>query len=433
MNKAQARHLDDMPATGASSPEPAVDDGRRRIGRREFVALAAALMVLNSLSTDPMLAALPAIGAALDVAQANARQWIVTIYFIGLGIGSLLFGVLSDRFGRRPVLLGSLACYMIATALCALAGSFALLIASRFACGFFAAASRVLCVSIIRDKFDGNRMARILSFMFMLFMIMPIVAPSIGQAILHLAGWRWIFGTLLAVGAAITLWVALRLPETRAPANRRAINAAELAGSLRALVGHREGLTHNLASGIVLGGVIGYIASVQQIFFEVFHAPGLLPLAYAGVGLFMVVASPLNGMIVQRFGARRLSRLGLLALAGSAAAHAVWIAGGLESVASFIAFQGIAMACFAFINANLNAIAMSPFATIAGIASSFQSFVTTTLSALAGALIGHLFDGSVMPLALGNLVLPVMALALLSIGRIDQRTRRGGSEPLGSP
>ncbi|AUW59994.1 bicyclomycin resistance protein [Sphingobium sp. SCG-1] len=371
-------------------------------------------MAVNALSIDPMLPALPAMGDTLHISNANDRQWIITLYFIGLGLGSLIYGPLSDRFGRKPVMAVSLSLFLVFTAVCALAPSFTVMLIGRFACGFFAASSRVIAVSIVRDRFHGDQMARIMSLIFIVFMIVPVLAPAFGQAVLLIAPWRWIFGALLIVGLAIVLWMMVRLPETLAPENRVEINRADLAATLKTVVTSRGSIGYMLASGTVLGGLIGFITSVQQIFFDVFHSEAIFALAFASIAGFMGIGSFLNSHLVEKVGARRLSQGSLMLLILLSGTHAVYAWLGMETVWSFIAFQAATMLSFAFTGSNFSAISMEPFARGAGMASSFQACLTTIISALLGAFVGSQFDGTTLPLALGFFCYGAVALIFIA-------------------
>lgn len=373
----------------------------RQLGYVEFVALIAGLMALNALSTDPMLPALPAIAESLRITDENSRQWIISTYFLGVGIGSLFYGSLADRYGRKPVLLTSLLFYLVAAIVCTLATSFAMLIAARFAAGLFAASTRVTAVSIVRDRFVGDQMARIMSTVFIVFMIVPVLAPAFGQAILYVADWRWIFGALVLIGAGITLWAALRLPETLAPENRTGIRLSDVASIFGQILGNRSSLGYMLATGVAMGALVGFITSVQQIFFDVFHAPEIFAFAFAAVAGSMALGSYINVRLVARFGARRMSQTMLIVFILLSAAHAAIIVMEQETVWSFCALQAATMLCFAFVGSNFGSISMEPFARGAGAASSFQACLTTTLSTLIGAFIGSRFDGTTLPLALG--------------------------------
>lgn len=399
---------------------------------REFVALIAAMMALNALSIDPMLPALPAIGNALSIPHANDRQWIITAYFIGMGVGSLIYGPLSDRFGRRPVLCITLALFTGATMLCALAPSFTMLLAGRAAAGFFAAASRVIAVSIVRDRFHGDRMASIMSLVFMVFMIVPVLAPGFGQLILTVAPWRGIFWVLTAIGLAVLLWIVIRLPETLKPENRVEVNLRDFAATLRGIATHRTSIGYMIASGMVMGGLVGFITSVQQIFFDVYHAPEIFSVAFAGIAMFMALGSLTNSRLVHRIGARRISHGALLALIVVSAVRTLICLAGLDSLPAFIATQSLTMFCFALTGANFSAISMEPFARGAGLASSFQACLTTILSALLGAAVGAQFDGTSLPLALGFLSFASISLLLVfwaERGRLFTRPKRSAERP----
>ncbi|HEX7782333.1 MAG TPA: multidrug effflux MFS transporter [Sphingobium sp.] len=395
-----------------SHPKPGGDDFP--LGFKEFIALIAGLMAMNALSIDPMLPALPAIGAALGVDHPNDRQWIITAYFIGLGVGSLIYGSLSDRYGRRPVLVISLILMLLATLACALAPTFAIMLVARAAAGFFAAAARVIAVSIVRDRFKGDSMARIMSIVFIVFMLVPVLAPSFGQFILLFAPWRWIFGVLLVIGTIVLIWVARRLPETLDPAHRVEIQAGDISRMLWTVVSHRTSIGYMTATGVVMGGMIGFLTSAQQIFFDVFHAPAIFPFAFAGIAGSMAIGSYFNSRLVHRMGARRVSQSALVAFIALGAGHTLTAWAGVETMVSFIAFQSLTMLSVALTGSNFGAISMEPFARGAGLASSFQASLTTIVSAMLGAATGAMFNGTTLPVALGFFCYGILALLLVA-------------------
>lgn len=398
------------------------------LGFKEFVALIAALMAMNALSIDPMLPALPAIGETLGIPHANDRQWIITTYFIGLGLGSLIYGPLSDRYGRKPVMGVCLSLFLVSTAFCALSQTFTMMLAGRFACGFFAASSRVVAISIVRDRFQGDQMARIMSLIFIVFMIVPVLAPSFGQAVLLIAPWRWIFGALLIVGLIVVVWMMIRMPETLAPENSVKIRIVDLKATLKTVVTNRSAIGYMMASGVVLGGLVAFITSVQQIFFDVFDEEAIFPIAFAGIAGCMAIGSFINSHLVERIGARRLSQGSLIAMILLSALHALYAWSGLETIWSFVAFQSGTMLCFALTGSNFSAISMEPFSRGAGMASSFQACLTTILSALLGAFIGSQFNGTTLPLALGFFGYGSVALVIViwaERGRLFTRPHLG--------
>ncbi|MBK5265114.1 MAG: multidrug effflux MFS transporter [Alphaproteobacteria bacterium] len=380
------------------------------LGFPEFIALVAALMALNALSIDPMLPALPAIGKALGIVEDNQRQWIVSTYFAGLGIGSLFYGSLSDNFGRKPVLLVSLTFYLLASLFCALAQDLTVMLVGRAAQGFFAAATRVVAISIVRDRFVGDRMASIMSMVFIIFMIVPILAPTFGQLILYVADWRWIFAALLVIGAIIMAWTALRLPETLTPQNQVHINLGDITTTFWNIVTNRTAFGYMVATGIAMGAMIGFITSAQQIFFDTFHLPDEFPYAFAGIAGFMALGSFCNSRLVERIGARRISQGSLMLFIALSAVHAAIALSGIENVWSFVVIQALTMLCFAFTGSNFGAISMESFARGAGAASSFQACLTTLISATIGTFIGAQFNGTTAPLALGFLSCGLLSL-----------------------
>jgi len=242
----------------------------------EFVALIAAMMSTQALAIDAMLPAFPTIVAVLGVPNPNHGQWIVTAYMVGLGIGQLLWGLLSDRFGRRPVVLCGLSLYVAAALWCGFAGSFAALLGWRLVHGF-AAASVTVSRSIIRDLYSGRTLARVMSLTFVVFLTVPILAPSLGQLILTAATWRAIFIVCGVFASAVGAWALSRLPETLHPEFRLTLNATEVAKAVKLVLGNRLSICYTLATTVMFGALMSYVAMVQQIFADVFHRPGLMP------------------------------------------------------------------------------------------------------------------------------------------------------------
>ena len=393
--------------------DPANHRGTRGLpGTRETVALLAGLMALNAFAIDAMIPALPAIGEELGVAEHNRRQLVVIAYFLGFGSTQLIWGPLADRFGRKPVLAAGVLLYTGFALLCGLAASFALLIASRIAMGASAAVTRVLVVAMVRDLFDGEAMARIMSLVFMVFMVVPVLAPSIGQLILLFAPWRWIFLVLAAYGLIMVVWAWVRLPETLHPEYRRSLRVQEIWTAIRLTLTERQSFGYTVALTAVFGGLIAYIASIQQIVFEVFQAPESIGLVFAAVAAPMAIASWCNSRIVMRFGLRRVGHLGLLMFAAVAILHALLAVAIDEPLWLFALMQGLAMAAFAFTSANLSTLAMEHMAPIAGTASSVQGVIGTIGGAGIGFVIGQAFDSTQMPFLVGTAACGTVALLL---------------------
>lgn len=393
-----------MHAPVAASPHPGLSFGA-------FVAIIAALMALNALAIDTMLPALPAIGDALHVARENDRQWVITAYVLGFGAAQLVYGTLSDRYGRRPVLIGGLVAYVAFSAIATLATSFPLLIAARAVQGVAAAAMRVVAVSIVRDCYSGRAMARVMSLAFIIFLLVPILAPTLGTLILLVAPWRWIFGALAILSAILLAITWAKLPETLPPARRRAISLAEIASASRIVLTDRLSLGYTLALTLISGGMFGFLNSVQQITADVFARPQALPLIFAAIGSAMAAGSFLNSRIVEAVGTRRVSHSALIGLIVCSATHLAITLAGWETVVSFTVIQALTMFCFSLCGPNFGAMAMERLGEVAGSAASLQGFFSTIGGALGGFAVGQMFDGSTVPMAAGFTLFGVTALA----------------------
>ena len=381
-------------------------------GRAEFVALMAALMASNALAIDAMLPALPAIGEALGVAEENRRQLVITFYLLGFGLAQIFYGPLADRFGRKALLVGSMLFYALFGALAGLAAGFTLLLAARFLQGVAAAGTRVLVVAVVRDRFEGSAMAQVMSLVMIVFMIVPVLAPAFGQAVLALGQWRHIFIGLAVYGLILALWGGLRLPETLDSAARRPLSAGHMLEAAAETIRLRASLGNTLAATLAFGALFAFIGSIQQIVSDVFGRPELIGLVFACIAAPMAASSYANSRLVMRLGSRRLL---LRALATFTAVSLVHLAAALavgESLWSFVVLQAATMACFGLIGANAGALAMAPLGHIAGTASALQGLATTVGGALIGFAIGQMFDGTTVPLVAGFALCGALALAV---------------------
>jgi MFS transporter, DHA1 family, multidrug resistance protein len=394
---------------------PPPDAARRpavRIRFAEFVALAAAMMATQALAIDAMLPAFPSIVSALGVANPNRGQWIVTAYMVGLGVGQLFWGMMSDRFGRRPVLLGGLVLYVSAALLCGLTSSFHALLAWRFVHGA-AAASATVVRSAVRDLYSGRSMARVMSLTFMVFLTVPILAPSVGQIILAAGSWRYIFIVCGLFATAVGVWVWARLPETLHPEYRLMLEPARIAAAVRLVLGDRISVGYTLASTVMFGSLIAYVAMVQQIYTDVFHEPGRMPGMFALCAGFMGLAAFFNSRLVGRIGMRLISHTALLVFIAVTALHfGVALLGG-ERMWTFVALQSATMASFSLAVSNFGAMAMEPVGSVAGVGASLQGFISTGAAAFIGALIGRQYHGSTSTVTGGAVICGLVALTLV--------------------
>ncbi len=397
---------------GAASPNAFCHPG---MSFREFVLLMAALMAVNAISIDPMLPALPDIAQTLGIHSENATQWVVTAYLLGFGGAQLFYGPIADRFGRKPVLLFGLGVYVIFTVIAAFAPSLSVMIAARLLQGSGAAATRVLAVTIVRDCYAGRQMARVMSLVFIVFLAMPVVAPTIGQAIASLLSWQWIFGLLAVFGLATTAWTALRLPESLHPDDRIPISFAGIGHALKVVVQSRIAVGYMLATTFMMGALFSFINSAQQVFADAFDAESLFTTVFAIAAGCMALSSFLNSRIVERLGMRRVSHVALLGFIAFAAGHCVLSLTGHETVWSFTLAQAGLMFCFGLVGTNFNALAMEPLGHVAGTGSSVLGFVTIVGGALIGFYVGQHFDGTTVPVDLGFLGCGLAAFAIVLI------------------
>jgi DHA1 family bicyclomycin/chloramphenicol resistance-like MFS transporter len=413
--------------TVISDPVP---NPHRGMGFKQFVALIAALMAVNALAIDSMLPALPAIGESLGIPADNQRQWVITAYLLGFGVAQIAFGPLADRFGRKPVLLIGLGGYTVFSIMAAASISFEMMMVARVLQGIGAAASRVLAVSIVRDCYSGRKMARVMSLAFIVFLAVPVIAPSVGQAIMLVAPWRYIFGALAVFGSSVMIWVTLRLPETIHAEDRSPLSPGPVLRAFRIALTSRIAVGYMLASALVLGGLFGFINSAPQIFLDVFKAPGLFTTIFALVAIFMALSSLLNARLVGRLGTRRLSHGALLGYIACAAMHAIVALYGRETIWTFTVLQSGMMFCFGLVASNFSSMAMEPLGHVAGTASSVQGFVTIVGGALLGFLVGQQFDGTVIPLTLGVAGCGIAAFFIVLVtekGRLFHPTENAAS------
>ena len=398
---------------------------------REFVAMMAMLMALQALAIDGMLPALGQIAHDLNVTDPNRRQLVVGVFLLSAGVGALLPGTLADRFGRRPVVLVSLGLYIAFSLACAMARDFDTLLILRALQAIGSAGVTVLPGAIIRDRHSGDRMARMLSTISVVFMVVPMLAPSVGQFVLLFAGWRWIFIMLAAMAALVALWVAFRLDETLRPEFRQAINPAAIVVNMIEAASNRASIGYVIGGSLMFGALLGYINSSQQLVAEHFGAGSAFPLLFGATAVTMACASFSNARIVERFGARRVSHTALFVYIGVSCLQVYFATRPHQTLWQFMPLIAMNMCLMGFVGANFSSIALQPFARIAGAASSVQAFMRMALGSLIGMVIGQAFDGTARPLALSFLAAGILALMLVLFSEKGRLFRR--LHPPGTP
>jgi DHA1 family bicyclomycin/chloramphenicol resistance-like MFS transporter len=375
----------------------------------------ALMLSLMAMSIDAMLPALAQISRDLDLRHANQAQLIISALLTGLAVGQLIYGPLSDSVGRKPAIYGGLVLFIAGSFLTVVAGSFSLILLGRALQGFGAAGPRIVTVALVRDQYAGPAMARIMSLVLTTFILVPVVAPAVGQGILLVAHWRAIFGMLFGLGVVTLVWFALRQPETL-PLDRRArFSLVKIAYGVRETCTHRVALGYTIAAGMIFGAFLGYINSAAQIFQSQYGVGRLFPLYFGGLALAIGGATYLNSRLVMRYGMQRLSSLAVTVLGVCSAAFFVvaYASGGHPPLWALMIDLFVAFFCFGTVFGNFNALAMEPLGHIAGVGSAVVGTITTLMSVTLGTLVGQSYNGTVLPLIGGFAVLGLGSLAVM--------------------
>ncbi|MGH6707326.1 MAG: multidrug effflux MFS transporter [Bradyrhizobium sp.] len=392
-----------------------VSSGHRPMGFPEFVVIIASIMALNPLAMDMMLPALPNIRSAFHLADANRPQMVLSIFIIGFGVGQFVMGPLSDRFGRRPILLGGMTVYCVASLLAIAAPSFETLLLARALQGLCTSATRVIATSIVRDCYAGRRMASVMSLAMMVFIAVPVIAPSFGQAVLMLTQWRGIFIVLMAYGVVALIWSALRMPETLPPQLRRSLAAGEVFDAFRQTVTNRQTLGYAVTAGGVLGSIFAFVFSAQQIFTDIYKLGHYFPIAFASIAIGTAIAGFANSKFVDRLGMRVISHGALI---GYVIVSGIMLAAAklqMLPLPLFLALSALMMFAFGLMISNFTALAMEPQGRIAGTASSLYGSITTLLGIAVGSAIGQSYDGTLLPFATGFFLSTLTALGVVLV------------------
>ncbi|MEE1878090.1 multidrug effflux MFS transporter [Altererythrobacter litoralis] len=383
-----------------------------KLGERELIVLMALLMSLQAFGIDSMLPALGAISSEFGV-TGNERQFIIGAYFLGSGIGAFFPGAFADKFGRRPVLALGLVVYVVFSLACALVTSFEWLVGLRLVQGLWCAGLSVVPAAIVRDRVGGDRMARLMSLIMMIFLAVPLVAPAIGQVILNFVGWRGIFAAMAIMGTVVGIWVWIRLPESLAPENQQDIEPRTILRNMGTALMRRDSIGYVIGSALVFGSLFGFLNSSQQLIGEHFGAGQSFALIFGAAVLGMVVANFTNSRIVEWFGARRVSHAALLVFISAGVAQFISAGRADQQLWEFVPILAVSMASLGFIGANFSSIAMQPFYHIAGAASSAQTSLRMVSGAVLGSAIGFAYDGTARPLATAMLSCGLLALAVI--------------------
>lgn len=401
----------------------------QRMGEREFIALMAALTASTALGVDVMLPALGEIRDAFELpADSTTLSWTVSLYLLGLGFAQLVFGPLADRFGRKPTLYAGLTLYVAGAAGAALAPSLGFLLASRVVWGFGAASPRVMALTITRDRYVGDRMARVMSLIMAVFLIAPILGPAMGELLLLSGTWRWVFGFSVVTAAALALWL-IRLDETLDPANRLPLDVKRLWKTFRTIVGTRVTLGYGLALTFEMSAFTAFLASFELLLDDVYDRSGQFALLFGASAAVMAVTALGNARFIGAVGSGTVLRTAIVAHAGggSALVAIALTGGGAPSFWPWYAVLTGLNALHVVIGPICNSLAMAPMGEIAGTASAVIGAVSLVVASLLSSITNNLISGSVTPLSLGYLCYGLLAGAcILWAGRQAVPEHRAG-------
>ncbi|MEM7485677.1 MAG: multidrug effflux MFS transporter [Bacteroidota bacterium] len=388
----------------------------------EFIALMAALMSIVALSIDALLPAIPNIGQAIKSTDATDNQMLITMIFLGLGVGQLFFGPLSDCYGRKPVVYLGMLVFGIASVICIAAPSLEWMVFGRILQGIGLSTARTIAIAIIRDTYKGDYMARVMSFVTAFFILVPIVAPAIGKVILDAFNWQAIFYMQLGCTFLVGVWFWKRQPETLRPEYKIPITTHMFTDGLKEFLRYRETVAFTFVSGLVTGAFLVYLSASQHIFEDLYDLKDTFPYIFAGLSIAIGLSTFSNGKLVLRFGMRKLSFMALIAFCANATLFVLlfWSSPN-PSVFVLVVFLFLQFFCLGFMWGNFRSIAMEPIGHIAGIGAAINGFVSTVISVPIASFIGNFVEDRVLPLFIG---LALCGFASLAIFMVIKKTKR---------
>ncbi|MFK7791233.1 MAG: MFS transporter [Devosiaceae bacterium] len=386
-------------------------------GRAEFVALAAILMSIIALSVDIMLPAFGAMSDHFALTNDNDRQAIITIIFVGLMVGQLVFGPLSDYIGRKPAILIGIGFHIAGSLLCIFASDFTMLLIGRFLQGFGGAGPRIAIVALIRDRFEGPKMAQVMSITLTIFILVPTFAPAIGQVILLVAPWQALFAALLAMAVIGGTWLTLRQPETHT--QRAPFHAEQLIASARMVLTTPVTVLYAMAAGCAFGTLLGYIVSSQQILQDLYGTGDLFAFYFGLTAAFVALSNTVNAWLVSRYSMEKITASAIAAQVLWSLGFYAWLlaSGQTPSLMVWIVFISVTLFLVGMTFGNYNAIALRPLGKVAGIASSITASIQSLISVVVAASVGAAFAMNVTPVVIGSLLMGLVASMLMIVAR----------------
>jgi DHA1 family bicyclomycin/chloramphenicol resistance-like MFS transporter len=386
-----------------------------KLGYGEFVTLLAMMMSMVALSIDAMLPALPEIGRDLGVQRENDTQLIISFVFIGYAFGQLIYGPLSDSYGRKPAIYLAFGLFIIGCLFSLFSTDFSTMLVGRILQGLGAAGNRTVSIALVRDRFEGRVMARVMSSSMSIFILVPVIAPALGQALLFVAHWRAIFVAFLVLSITILIWFTIRQPETLAREKRQSFSLRRNLLAVKEICKTRVSFGYTMAAGLVSAGFLAYLATSQQLFQDQYGVGTSFPFYFATLALAIGAASFANSRLVMRYGMQVLSRIALIVLSILSILFFVisFSMAGHPPLWGLMVYFVLLFFCIGLLFGNLNTLAMEPLGHIAGVGASVVGALATLLSVPIGTLIGQSYNGTVLPLVGGFCLLGLATLVVM--------------------
>lgn len=393
----------------------------REMGFREFVALMASLIAMVALSIDAMLPALLDIGKDLNAADPNDPQLVIALFFLGLALAQVIYGPLSDSFGRRPLIFIGLGIYLVGSAVCLISESLPMLIAGRVVQGIGAAGPRIVANAVVRDRYSGRTMASVMSMIMSVFIVVPVFAPLIGQGIVILSGWRAIFWFLALLGAGALAWSAVRLPETLPPEKRKPLRLGTILLAIREVLKTRQAFGCTLCMGLIFASFLAFLSTAPQILGEAYALGEWFPLTFSCLAAVIGFTSAINSKLVLKYGMQRMASIGIGVIITASAGFVLWSwVIGKPPLPVAILWLACSAGSIGIVFGNLNAMAMEPLGHIAGVGAAVIGSLSSLISVTVGSQIARTYDGTAMPVALGYVICGLCALAALNWAASDR-------------
>ncbi|MDH3321556.1 MAG: multidrug effflux MFS transporter [Flavobacteriaceae bacterium] len=387
---------------------------KSKLSQFEFISLMAFLMSVVALAIDAILPALDQIGSAIGTTEISDNQLLITMIFLGLGIGSLFFGPISDALGRKPIVFLGFGIFIIASFICVYAENLEMMIVGRILQGIGLSAPRTISVAMVRDLYSGDYMARIMSFITVVFILVPIIAPALGKFILDSYSWQAIFYIQVIFSVIVASWFWIRQPETLLKTQRIKFSTHLFVDGAKELIKYKQTMAYTLISGFITGSFMVYLSTSQQIFQQQYQLREEFPFIFAALAISVGTATFLNGTLVLKYGMRNLVRIAMVFFFTISLVYILLFYGKSNpDIKILLTFFGLQFFAIGFLFGNLRALAMQPVGHIAGIAAAITGFVSTLMAVPISTLIGKYVSDTALPLFIGFTICGLLSILIM--------------------